>query len=43
MTIVRGMVVGKLGHPAKLLGVIALAVCVGYRIGRMASKRKGSR
>lgn len=43
LTIARGIVMGQLGHPAKLLGLIALAACVGYRIGRMVSKRKGSR
>ena len=43
MTLARGMVMDQLRNPAKLLGVIVAAVCLGYRIGRMVSKHKGSR
>jgi hypothetical protein len=43
MAFAKGMVMDQLSNPAKLLGVIVAAVCLGYRIGRMVSKHKGSR
>lgn len=43
MAFARGMVMDQLSNPAKLLAVIVSVGCIGYRIGRMVSRHKGSR